>query len=122
MSTEAVTSVVADLLNIVPAPDAVSRRGSEASEERLLIDAARAGDRSAFGRLVEAHEQAALRTAMAALGRREDAEDVAQEAFVAAWQKLPGFRGAATFKTWLLTIVWRRALDRRRNRARWWRQ
>jgi RNA polymerase sigma-70 factor (ECF subfamily) len=52
---------------------------------------------------------------MAALGRREDAEDVAQESFVAAWRKLGGFQGQSTFRTWLLTIVWRRAIDRRRS-------
>jgi RNA polymerase sigma-70 factor (ECF subfamily) len=57
---------------------------------------------------------------MAALGAREDAEDAAQEAFVLAWRHLPRFRGDATFRTWLLTIVWRRALDRRRGRQRWW--
>jgi RNA polymerase sigma-70 factor (ECF subfamily) len=61
-----------------------------------------------------------FRTALAALGSREDAEDAAQEAFVVAWQKLPGFRGDATFRTWLLTIVWRKALDRRRTRRLWW--
>jgi RNA polymerase sigma-70 factor (ECF subfamily) len=37
-----------------------------------------------------------------------------------AWQKLPGFRADATFRTWLLTIVWRKALDRRRQRRLWW--
>ena len=51
---------------------------------------------------------------------REDAEDAAQEAFVVAWQKLGGFRGDATFRTWLLTIAWRKALDKRRQRQTWW--
>jgi RNA polymerase sigma-70 factor (ECF subfamily) len=85
-----------------------------------LVDAAKAGDREAFGELVSLHEAVVYRTALAALGRREDAEDVAQEAFVLAWRKLAGFRGDATFRTWLLAIVWRRALDRRRIRQRWW--
>jgi len=115
-----VTAVVADLLTIVPAHDGHAPRESESSEVRALVDAARAGDREAFGRLVDLHEHAVIRTAMAALGRREDAEDVAQDAFVVAWQKLDGFRGDASFRTWLLTIVWRRALDRRRTRQRWW--
>jgi RNA polymerase sigma-70 factor (ECF subfamily) len=51
---------------------------------------------------------------------REDAEDAAQETFVVAWQKLGGFRGEATFRTWLLTIAWRKALDRRRQRQTLW--
>ena len=61
-----------------------------------------------------------FRAALAALGAREDAEDATQDAFVVAWQKLPGFRGEAMFRTWLLTIVWRKALDKRRQRRLWW--
>lgn len=87
-----------------------------------LIDAARSGDHAAFGELVVIHERVVFRTALAALGRREDAEDAAQEAFVVAWQKLNGFRGQAMFRTWLLTIVWRKALDRRRSQLLWWRR
>lgn len=89
---------------------------------RGLVSAARAGDQAAFGQLIERHESAVFRTALAALGRAEDAEDAAQEAFLVAWQKLPGFRGDATFRTWLLTITWHKALDRRRRRSQWWRR
>jgi len=85
-----------------------------------LIAAARQGDRTAFGELVTLHERVVYRTALAALGRREDAEDATQETFVVAWQRLGGFRGDAAFRTWLLTIAWRKALDRRRKRQRWW--
>ena len=85
-----------------------------------LIDAARTGDREAFGELVSINQRVVFRTALAALGAREDAEDAAQEAFIVAWQKLPAFRGDSTFRTWLLTIVWRKALDRRRVRRLWW--
>lgn len=85
-----------------------------------MIDAAAAGDPEAFGDLVLLHERAAVRTAMAALGRSADAEDAAQDAFLLAWRKLPYFRGEASFRTWLLTIVWRQALAKRRVRQRWW--
>ncbi len=44
---------------------------------------------------------------------------MAQEAFVTAYRKLAGFRGDAQFRTWLLTITWRKALDRRRGITRW---
>ena len=117
-STVRVTADVAGFVLIAPphAPPA----DRETPQLRALIDAARAGSREAFGELVSLHERVVMRTAMAALGVREDAEDVAQEAFVLAWQHLPRFRGEATFRTWLLTIVWRRALDRRRSRQRWW--
>ena len=92
----------------------------ESSEVRLLIDRARAGDQVAFGRLVDMHQRSVYRTALAALGTHEDAEDAAQDAFIQAWRHLPGFRGDAAFRTWLLTIVWRKALDRRRSRLLWW--
>lgn len=88
--------------------------------ERALVAAAAAGDHEAFGELVLVHERCAVRTALAALGRQADAEDVAQDAFLLAWRKLPGFRGDASFRTWLLTIVWRQALAKRRVQQRWW--
>ena len=89
-------------------------------EVRTLVAAARDGDRTAFDELVSIYHRAVFRTAMAALGRREDAEDATQDAFVLAWRKVSHFRGDSSFKTWLLAIVWRQALDRRRSRSRWW--
>ena len=86
---------------------------------RDLVERARRGDTEAFGDLVDLHRQAVYRAALAALRSPEDAEDVAQEAFVTAFQKLDGFRGEASFKTWLLTITWRKALDRRASLSRW---
>jgi len=94
----------------------------ETVEVRALLDRAQAGDQAAFGRLVDLHQRVVFRTALAALGRREDAEDAAQEAFIQAWRNLPGFRGDAAFRTWLLTIVWRKALDRRKSRLAWWKR
>jgi RNA polymerase sigma-70 factor (ECF subfamily) len=113
-----VTAVVA--ADVLPLDRAVIA-DRDTAEERALVEAARAGDRDAFGALVTRHERAVLRTAMAALGDRADAEDAAQDACILAWQKLSGFRGEAMFRTWLLAIVWRKALDRRRRRrATWW--
>lgn len=84
-----------------------------------LVRRAQAGDDQAFGQLVERNRRAVYRAAYAALGSAEDAEDVAQETFVAVYQKLQGFRGEAAFRTWLLAIAWRKALDRRRSVTRW---
>ncbi len=92
----------------------------DSAEVRALVASAQTGDHAAFGALVAMHERVVFRTALAALGSREDAEDAAQEAFVMAWRRLGGFRGDSTFKTWLLTITWRKALDRRRSRRVWW--
>jgi RNA polymerase sigma-70 factor (ECF subfamily) len=83
-----------------------------------LVDAARRGDEAAFGQLVERHQHAVFRAAYAALGSKEEAEDATQDAFVAAYRKLHMFRGESSFKTWLLAIAWRHALDRRGNVVR----
>ena len=80
-----------------------------------LVERARRGDDAAFGALVDRHRSSVYRAALAALGTREDAEEVAQEAFVAAYRHLQDFREDASFKTWLLSIAWRKALTRRRN-------
>jgi RNA polymerase sigma-70 factor, ECF subfamily len=84
-----------------------------------LVQRAREGDASAFGELVTRHHRAALRAAMAALGTPADAEDAAQEAWMTARARLDDFRGDASFRTWLLSIVWNKALDRRRSVVRW---
>jgi RNA polymerase sigma-70 factor (ECF subfamily) len=80
-----------------------------------LVERARRGDDAAFGTLVDRHRASVFRAALAALGSPEDAEEVAQEAFVAAHRYLRDFREDASFKTWLLAIAWRKALTRRRN-------
>ncbi len=86
-----------------------------------LVARAREGDASAFGELVLRHKSAVYRAALAA-GAPSDADDVAQEAFVLAYTRLRSFRGSASFKTWLLTITWNQAINRRRANTRWWRR
>jgi RNA polymerase sigma-70 factor (ECF subfamily) len=73
----------------------------------------------AFGDLVERNRRAVFRAALAAVGSAAEADDVTQEAFVTAFQKLSGFRGESSFKTWLLSITWRKAIDRRKSVTRW---
>ena len=94
--------------------------GCVTDEELVLL--ARQGDTGAFDELVIRHQAAVYRAALAALRMPEDAEDVAQEAFASAWSTLERFRGEASFKTWLLTIAWHRAINRRRMRMNWWRR
>lgn len=94
-----------------------------ASTERVtdleLVERAKQGDANAFGELVDRHHRAALRAAMAALRSPQDADDAVQEAWIAARDRLEGFRAEAEFRTWLLTIVWNKARDRRRSLMRW---
>jgi RNA polymerase sigma-70 factor (ECF subfamily) len=84
-----------------------------------LVRRAQAGDADAFGALVERNRRAVFRAALAALGSAAEADDVAQDAFVMAYRKLATFRGEAAFRTWLLAIAWRKALDRRKSLSRW---
>lgn len=84
-----------------------------------LVRRAQAGDPHAFGELVERNRRAVFRAALAAVGSATEADDVAQEAFVTAFQKIEGFRGEASFRTWLLSITWRKAIDRRKSVTRW---
>ena len=87
-----------------------------------LVARARQGDAAAFGELIDRHRTSVYRAAMAALGSHADAEDAAQEAFLPAYRRLDSFRGDASFKTWLLTITWHQAINRRRSLTRVWRR
>lgn len=87
-----------------------------------LVLLARQGDPDAFDQLVSRHQSAVYRAALAALRIPEDAEEAAQDAFLRAWANLGRFRGDSSFRTWVLTIVWNRALSRRRSIARWFRR
>jgi RNA polymerase sigma-70 factor (ECF subfamily) len=87
-----------------------------------LVALARQGDTDAFDQLVVRHQAAVYRAALAALRSPADAEEAAQDAFVRAWTGLSRFRVEASFRTWLLTIAWNRALSRRRSLALWWRR
>jgi RNA polymerase sigma-70 factor (ECF subfamily) len=92
---------------------------AERLDDLALVRRAQAGDAEAFGELVERHKRAVFRAALAAVRSAAEADEVVQDAFVTAFQKLPGFRGESSFKTWLLSIAWRKAIDRRKSVTRW---
>jgi RNA polymerase sigma-70 factor (ECF subfamily) len=76
-----------------------------AGDESDLLRRARAGDTQAFGALVLEHQTFAFNLALRALGDPQEAQDLAQEAFLRAWQGLASFKGASSFRTWLYRIV-----------------
>lgn len=84
-----------------------------------LVALARAGDRAAFGRLIEDHLVAARRLALAAVGQQMEADEAVQEAAVAAWTRLHSLHEPAAFRSWFMRIVWRKAVDRRRSLRSW---
>lgn len=77
--------------------------------ERQLVNAAMGGDHDAFAVLVQRYERAVIAAATAALGDRHAAQDVAQDAFVIAYEKLASLRQGASFGAWILQITRRRA-------------
>lgn len=86
-------------------------------EDQGLVERCRAGDLAAFEALVEKHKLRAYRLAYQVLRDQEEALDVAQEAFIKAYQSLPRFRGQSAFYTWLFRIIMNLAMDRHRQRA-----
>lgn len=87
----------------------------EVESERSLIEATRKGDTRAFKILVERYESYAFNLAFRMVKNREEAEEVAQDAFIKVYRSLDQFRGDSKFASWLYTIVYREALNRLRK-------
>jgi RNA polymerase sigma-70 factor, ECF subfamily len=81
-----------------------------------LVQRAQAGDLGAFETLINRHEQRVYSLARRMLRQEEDAQDVAQQTFLSALEHLDGFRGEASFSTWLLHIAAHAALKVIRKR------
>lgn len=82
-----------------------------------LVRRARDGDAAAFARLIRSFERVALAVAFSVTGDAAAAGDVAQEAFLRAWRRLPDLKEPAKFGPWLSGIVRNLALDACRARA-----
>lgn len=83
--------------------------------DRELMRRAAAGEASSFDEIVRRHQAAVYRFARAVTASREEAEDLLQETFLAAWKAAASYRGEASLRTWLLTIA-RHAAWRHRSR------
>jgi RNA polymerase sigma-70 factor (ECF subfamily) len=79
--------------------------------DEILIEQARNGRQTAFAMLVKRYEQYAFTLALRFVKNREDAHEVAQDAFLRAFRYLPDFRGDAKFTTWLYKIVYSTSLN-----------
>jgi RNA polymerase sigma-70 factor (ECF subfamily) len=87
---------------------------SQHLEEKAWVEAARAGDRDAFWKLVELFGPMVHRILLRTLRDRDRAHDTFSETFLRAWERIGDFRGDSKFSTWLVTI----ALNRARNELR----
>jgi len=89
---------------------------SVAISDAVAVEQTLAGEREAYRVLVERHSQYVYRLAYRMTSNREDAEEVVQEAFLRAYQKLQQFAGNANFGTWVYRIAANYAIDRLRQR------
>ena len=95
---------------------AIETPTEEIHPDVALVAAARKGDSAAFEQLVRQYENQIFRVAQHITQNREDAEDIAQDVFLKAYQKLDQFQGNSKFSTWLVRIAVNESLMRLRRR------
>jgi len=91
----------------------------ENRDDNHYIELVIKGDTAAFAPLIHRHKDLVFTIAMNITRNREDAEEVAQDVFLKAFQKLAGFRKESSFQTWLYRIAYNEAISKvRKNRIR----
>jgi RNA polymerase sigma-70 factor (ECF subfamily) len=86
-------------------------------DDKYYIDKILRGDVNAFSYLVEKHKRMAYTLALKLVTIPEDAEEIAQDAFVKAFQSLKEFKGESKFSTWLYKIVYHVSISRLRKKT-----
>lgn len=100
-------------------PDAALASAQESMQDALVVERVRRGDAEAYGELVTRHMRRAFSIAFRIVGHRQDAEDVVQDAFVRALERIDSLHRGRPFRPWLYRIVVNQALNlRRRQRVR----
>ena len=84
--------------------------------EEELISLLRKGDSRSYRFLVDRHKSYAYTLAFRIVGNQEDAQEVAQDAFVKAYNNISSFKGDSKFSTWLYRIVFNTAISRKRKK------
>lgn len=98
-------------------PTETADKGQQVSDEEL-VSRILAGDTAEFETLMRRYNRRVYRTARAVVRDDAEAEDIAQEAYVRAYQHLDQFQGRSSFATWLTSIAFHEALARVRKRSR----
>jgi RNA polymerase sigma-70 factor, ECF subfamily len=81
-----------------------------------LVQEVKAGNRNSFSTLVERHQRGLLRLSLRFTREKSQAEDIVQESFIKAYQKIDMFEGRSSFKSWLYQIAVNTARNRLRSR------
>ena len=87
-------------------------------QDHEVINQVLAGDNQAYRVLVDRYKQMVYTLAIRLVQNREDAEEVAQDAFMKAYRGLAAFKGSAKFSTWMYKITYRAGLDCLKKRKR----
>lgn len=103
------------MLPNTPKAKSSEEREAERASERLLIQRCKDGDPGAFDELVTRFEKRVFNCAYHIAGNYDDASDIAQEAFIRAFNSIATFRGDANFTTWIYRIVTNVYLDERKK-------
>jgi len=86
-------------------------------EEKLIQDAVKEGDSSAFGKLYDHYQPMIYRFVLVKVGRREEAEDITHQVFLQAWQNIRTYRHRGyPFGSWLYRIARNQVIDHYRSR------
>ena len=103
-----------------PTADRIPDPGSPYHTPEVLawVEKAQQGDQSAFSSLVRLFSRDVYGKAFSILKNHQDADDVVQETFIRVYRALPGFRYESSFRTWLITIATRQALNFRERVAK----
>jgi RNA polymerase sigma-70 factor (ECF subfamily) len=97
-------------------PDVISSQSEQ--DDTQLMKASQQGDQDAFAALVSLHQRRIFNLVLRMLQDYEEASEITQEAFLAAWMGLPSFRGEARISTWLYRIAYHCALKQLEWRKR----
>src|SRR5690242_21413515 len=87
-------------------------------DDQQLVFASKGGDQDAFAQLVQRYQRRIFNLVYRMLQQYEEANEVTQETFLAAWQGLPSFRGEARFSTWLYRIAYNCCLKQLEQRKK----
>lgn len=101
-----------------PAATVADDRAAARERDAALVARVRAGEREAFDALVHAYMRQAFQLAYRVVNHREDAEDLVQESFLAAYNYLDSYDATRPFGPWLMRIVMNRGANLRRSRTR----
>src|ERR1041384_7012739 len=109
-----------NVLETAPLASAPKTPATDSQEEPWLVTQARRGDMEAYDALVRRYQERIYATVYHMTGNHEDANDLAQETFIKAFQALKSFKGDSSFFTWVYRIAVNKTINflkQRKNRS-----